>query len=104
MRYANPGENIKIAVRGIDDFNYVNKGDMLCSRDNECPVSEVFLANIQILNLDKHDIVCKGSHFVLHIHAAQEDCEIQEIRTAIIVDEDDNEEEVEQPKWIKSYA
>jgi peptide chain release factor subunit 3 len=50
VKYAKPGENIKIKIRSIEDENYIAKGDVFCNRDeNLVPTSEFIKAEIDIL-------------------------------------------------------
>lgn len=61
VRYATPGENIKIRLQGITDDNLINKGDVLCARDSPVPVTDLFEAEIDILELLKYKpIISKG--------------------------------------------
>ena len=61
VRYAKPGENVKLRLLGINDENMVNKGDVLCNRDNMMPVTDLFEAEVQILELlDYKPILSKG--------------------------------------------
>ena len=45
----------------INDENLVNKGDVLCSREDSMPVSEIFEAEIEVLELLSYKpILSKG--------------------------------------------
>ena len=61
VRYAKPGENIQIRLLQINDENQVNKGDVLCLRDQLMPVSDLFEAEIEVLELLSYKpILSKG--------------------------------------------
>jgi translation elongation factor EF-1alpha len=50
VRYAKPGENIKIKIRSIEDENFIMKGDVFCNRDeNLIPTTELIKAEVEIL-------------------------------------------------------
>ena len=49
VKYATPGENIKMRLLHIDDEQIVNKGDVICPMMNPMPVSDLFEAEIEIL-------------------------------------------------------
>lgn len=104
VRYAKPGESVKVSLRGIEQFGNVSKGDILCSRDDPTPVSEHFLADIQLFELLEQEILTKGAILMLHLHAIQEECQIEEIKTGTEEDEEGNIITVEKPKWLRSHA
>lgn len=80
VRYAKPGENVKIRLLHIDDENQVNKGDVLCNRDTPMPVSELFEAEVEILELlDYKPILSKGYQCILHIHTSADEAVIKDI-------------------------
>lgn len=61
VRYATPGENIKIRLLGVSDDNLINKGDVLCPRESPVPVSDLIEVEIDILELLKYKpIMSKG--------------------------------------------
>lgn len=61
MRYATPGENIKIRLLGVTDDNLINKGDVLCPRESPVPVSDLIEVEIDVLELLKYKpIMSKG--------------------------------------------
>ena len=61
VRYAKPGENVKIRLLHIGDENLVNKGDVLCNRETPMPVTDLFEAELEILELLSYKpILSKG--------------------------------------------
>ena len=48
MRYATPGENVRIRLVGIRDDSVLNKGDVVCSREAPVPVSELFEVELNV--------------------------------------------------------
>lgn len=46
VRYAKPGENVKLRLLHIADENMINKGDVLCNRDAMAPVTDLFEAEV----------------------------------------------------------
>ena len=80
MRYAKPGENIKIRLLHIQDESMVNKGDVLCNREIPLPVTDLFEAEIEILELLSYKpILSKGYQFILHIHTVADEATIKDI-------------------------
>ena len=67
----------------IADDNTINKGDVLCNRETPMPISELFEAEVEVLELlDYKPILSKGYQCILHIHTVADDCVIKEIITA----------------------
>jgi len=61
VRYAKPGENVTIRLQGIEDEGLINKGDVLCTRENLVPISELFECEIDVLQLLEYKpILSKG--------------------------------------------
>ncbi len=80
VRYAKPGENVKIRLLHITDENYVNKGDVLCGVDNLIPVADLFEAELEVLELLSYKpILSKGYQFILHIHTVADEAFIKDI-------------------------
>ena len=105
VRYAKPGENVKLRLRIIEDENLVNKGDVLCERTNLMPNSEMFEAELDILQLIEHKpIISSGYQCVIHIHTVSDECHVAKILTSF--DRNDKGEVVEkkQPRFVKSWT
>ena len=49
VRYAKPGENVKLRLGGLQDESEVRKGDVICPRDDTLPITEIFIAEIKVL-------------------------------------------------------
>lgn len=53
---------------------------MICNRDASVPISELFIAEIKILQLLEHKpIFSTGYKSMMHIHTIQEECILKEI-------------------------
>lgn len=97
VRYATPGENVKIRLLHIQDDNLVNKGDVLGPREGDMPVSDLFEAEIQVLELLSYKpIMSKGYQFVLHIHTVADDAQIKDI--LVSYEKNDKGEVIEKQK------
>ena len=80
MKYAKPGENVKIRLQGLSDETVVNKGDVLCPIATPIPVTDLFEAEVEVLELLSYKpILSKGYQFILHIHTVAEEAYIKEI-------------------------
>jgi peptide chain release factor subunit 3 len=80
VKYCKPGENVKLRLN-IESEDYVNKGDVLCNRDQVIvPVTELFEAEVELHELISYKpILSKGYQCILHIHTVADDCTIKEI-------------------------
>jgi peptide chain release factor subunit 3 len=86
--YARPGENVQIKLIHIDDEKLVQKGDVICSRDNPVPVTMLIEAELELLELLEHKpIMSKGYTCVMHCHTFADDCVVKDIITAVETDE-----------------
>lgn len=61
MKYAKPGENVQLRLIGLQDENLINKGDCICAREDKVPISELFEAEVEVLELLSYKpILSKG--------------------------------------------
>ena len=47
MKYAKPGENVRLRLLHILDENIITKGDVLCNRDQPMPCTDIFEAEVK---------------------------------------------------------
>lgn len=67
----------------ISDENMINKGDVLCHRDSPMPITDLFEAEVEVLELLSYKpILSKGYQCILHIHTVADDCVIKDILVA----------------------
>ena len=105
VRYAKPGENVKLRILHINDDSLINKGDVLCNRESPMPVSDLFEAEVEILELlDYKPILSKGYQCILHIHTVAEEAVIKDIM--ISHEKNDRGDIIEKikPQFTKSFA
>ena len=80
VRYAKPGENIQLRILNITDENLINKGDVLSKMNEPVPVSDLFEAELTLLELLKYKpIFSKGYQFILHLHTVAEEASVKEL-------------------------
>lgn len=84
----------------------LNKGDVIVSRDAPVPVTMLFEAEIDVLELLDHKmIISRGYSCIMHCHTIAEDIIIKDL---LSVTEKNlatgNLETKEQPKFIKSFS
>jgi peptide chain release factor subunit 3 len=106
VRYAKPGENVKLRLN-IDSEDRVNKGDVICQRDQSIvPISEIFEAEVDLLELISYKpILSKGYQCILHIHTVAIECSIQEILLSYEKSEKGEDRvEKQKPKFARSFA
>jgi len=105
VKYATPGENIKVRLGGIDDDDLIQKGNVLCAREDPMPVSELFICELTILELlDHKPIFSQGYKSVLHIHTVQEECELKEIDKSWETNDKGETVEKLRPKFTQSNS
>lgn len=79
VKYACPGENVQI-ILNVADPESVKRGDVLSNRDQMMPVTEIFEAEMQILDLlDYKPIISKGYGCIMHIHTYSDEVVIKDI-------------------------
>ncbi|XP_052176747.1 uncharacterized protein LOC127791051 isoform X2 [Diospyros lotus] len=78
VRYAGPGENLRIRLSGIEEEDILS-GFVLCCAVRPIAAVSVFVAQLQILELLDNAIFTAGYKAVLHIHSVVEECEIVEL-------------------------
>ena len=79
VKYACPGENVQVKLNVADDDS-VKRGDVLCLRDQMIPVTEIFEAEVDVLELlDYKPIFSRGYNCMMHIHTYNDEVEIKEI-------------------------
>ncbi|EPY23017.1 peptide chain release factor subunit 3 [Strigomonas culicis] len=71
-----PGDNVHLRVRGIDEAD-IHTGYVATSVPTSLRAVEYFQARVVIL--DVKNIICAGSRFMLHIHAAQEEASFHKL-------------------------
>lgn len=105
VKYAKPGENIRLKLRMIDDESQINKGDVLCPFDNLAPITELFVAEITILELLAHrQIITPGYKAIMHLHTISEEITITSIDGVFEHDGTGKEFIKKNPKYVKSGA
>lgn len=103
VRYANPGENVQIKVRMIDDENLINKGDVLCAYDSLAPLTDLFEAELSILELLPHrPIITPGYKSMMHLHTISDEIVIQTLAGVYEHDGAGKEYVKKNPKYCKS--
>lgn len=76
VKYAAPGENVQIKINVADEESVV-RGNVLCHRDSMMPVTEIFEAEVDILDLLEYKpILSKGYTCIMHIHTYNDEIEV----------------------------
>jgi peptide chain release factor subunit 3 len=77
--YAAPGENVQIKLNVADD-ELIQRGFVLCHRESKMPVTEIFEAEVDVLELlDYKPILSKGYTCIMHIHTFNDEVVIKDI-------------------------
>lgn len=76
---ARPGENVQVRINIADEDSLV-RGNVFCHRDSMMPVTQLFIAEIDVLQLLEYKpIISKGYTCMMHIHTFSDEIVIQEI-------------------------
>jgi len=103
VKYATPGENVQVKVRMIDDESYINKGDVLCNIDNLGPITELFEAELSILELLPHrQILTPGYKSMMHLHTIGDEIVVKSLKGVYELDGTGKEYLRKNPKYCKS--
>jgi len=79
VKFAPPGENVQIRLN-IADEEQVQRGCVLCHRDTMMPVTDIFEAELQLLDLLEYKpIFSKGYNCVMHIHTWNDEITVKDI-------------------------
>jgi len=87
VAYAAPGENVQIKINVADEEG-LKRGDVLCNRDTMMPVTELFEAEMDLLELlDYKPIMSKGYSCIMHIHTYNDEVTVKDIMRSEDIDE-----------------
>lgn len=76
--FARPGENVQITLIHITDEGMLTKGDIISDRENTTPVTMIFEAEMDLLELlPNKPIISKGYSCVMHCHTYADDIVIE---------------------------
>jgi len=73
---AEAGENVKLRLDGVEE-DEISKGFVLCSSVNLCNSSDVFVAQIMII--EYKSIIANGFRAIMHLHSCVEEVVIEKI-------------------------
>jgi peptide chain release factor subunit 3 len=105
VKYAKPGENVQLRLSNIADESLINKGDVLCKMNEEMPVTDLFEAEIEVLELLSYKpILSKGYQCILHIHTVADEATIKDIVVAYEKNEKGEITEKQKPQFTKSFS
>jgi len=80
---AQPGENLTLRLKGIDEDD-ISQGYVLCAVDKPGYRSEMIEAQLMVTGVtDTTPVVVNGSTFVMHLHTATVECQIQTMLTEL---------------------
>ena len=105
VKYAKCGENIQLRLLNIDDENKINKGDVLCKLNDSMPITDLFEAEVELLELLTYKpILSKGYQCILHIHTVADEATIKDILVAYEKNEKGDVIEKQKPQFTKSFS
>lgn len=105
VKFARPGENVQIKLIHIEDEAMLNKGDVIVNREQPLPVTMLFEAELDLLELLEYKpIISKGYQCIIHCHTISEDCIVKDILEATEKAPSGEMVTKKMPKYVKSYA
>jgi peptide chain release factor subunit 3 len=106
VKFARPGENVQVTLIHIVEENMIQKGDILTNRENPCPVTMIFEAEIEIMELLEHKmIISKGYSCIMHCHTFADDITIKDLLSVEEINLASGAVETKDtPKFIKSFC
>jgi len=104
VEWAGPGENVQIKINVADD-EQIQRGFVLCQRDQMMPVTDVFEAEIEILELLEYKpIVTKGYTCIMHIHTFADEVVIKDIVRSYETNDRGEVTEKHKPQFARSQT
>lgn len=87
----------------IEDENLINKGDVLCPFDAKAPITQLFEAELQILELLPHrQIMTPGYKSMMHLHTIGDEISVKSLKGVYENDGAGNEFLKTSAKYAKS--
>lgn len=101
VKCAYPGENVELKLN-VADEDQIQRGFVLSHRQSMMPVTELFEAELDVLELLKEKpILCPGYTAILHMHTIAEEVEIKTLLKVTETNEKGEETVTDKPKFIK---
>lgn len=83
MQYAYCGENVTMKINGATE-DQLSKGFVLCAASEPARTVTKFKAQLQVIELsEERPVLTSGYRAVLHVHVANEECEILKLYESI---------------------
>jgi len=100
MQYACAGENVTLKMGGITEAELA-KGFVMCEALSPVRVVTKFKAQMQVVELsDARPIMTSGYRAVLHVHVANEECEILKLHESMSMT--DRRKKEKDPKFVRA--
>lgn len=104
VEYAAPGENVQIKINVADD-EQIQRGFVLCHRDSPMPVTEVFEAEVDVLDLIEYKpIITRGYACMMHIHTYHDEVVIKDIVKSWEKNDRGEVTEKHKPQFVRSQT
>merc|ERR1712166_1336738 len=97
VKVAYPGENVQVKINIADEDSLVG-GNVFCHRDSMMPVTQMFIAEIDVLQLLEYKpIISKGYTCMMHIHTFSDELAIHEFDNELEETADDHFQRFQKP-------
>ena len=91
MLFAEPGENVKLQLKGCE-LEEIKRGYVICGQQFWCNVSQEFIAEIKVLELNNTQIFNEGFTLIMHLHTVLQEVTVKKIKKRIDVDGNEDKE------------
>lgn len=82
MLFGEAGENVKLQIKGCD-LEEIKRGYVICGQQFWCNVSQEFIAEIKILELNNNQIFNEGFTLIMHLHTVLQEVTVKKIKKRI---------------------
>jgi peptide chain release factor subunit 3 len=104
VKHAYPGDNVQLRINVADD-DQIQRGHVLCHRDSMMPVTEIFEAEMDILELlEYRPIMAKGYTCIMHIHTFNDEIIIKDIVKSTEWNDRGEATVTDKPKFVRSNS
>merc|ERR1719197_772021 len=102
MKHAKVGENVTLKMIGCSE-DHLSKGFVLCPLENPVRVVTKFKAMLQVIELpEERPVLTAGYRAVIHVHVANEECEILKLYEACSMNNMKKKEK--KPKFVREAS
>jgi len=104
VMYAASGENVQIRIN-VSDEDHIQRGFVVCHRDNMMPITDIFEAELEVLELLEYKpILSKGYTCIMHAHTFNDEVIIKDIVKAYERNDKGEETVKDKPQYARGNS